>query len=184
MGGAQIYEIGVFGGGSNFIGDVGSTKFIAPKKLAIGGIFRWNRSARHSYRVGVIYTTLLGNDRKSSDPKRQERGYFFKEEALEVSAGIEFTFLDFDLHRNSFNFSHYIYTGVSMLNHPNFYYNNNKLISEKTKSNAFGIPIALGMKVTLTEDLIFGIEVAARYTFSDELDGSLPDADELKELQF
>jgi hypothetical protein len=71
-----------------------------------------------------------------------------------------------------------------MLNHPNFYYNNNKLISEKTKSNAFGIPIALGMKVTLSEDLIFGIEVAARYTFSDELDGSLPDADELKELQF
>ena len=184
LGGAQIYEIGVFGGGSNFIGDVGSTKFIAPKKLAIGGIFRWNRSARHSYRVSVIYTTLLGNDRKSSDPKRQERGYFFKEEALEVSAGIEFTFLDFDLHRNSFNFSPYIYTGVSMLNHPNFYYNNNKLISEKTKSNAFGIPIALGMKVTLTEHLIFGIEVAARYTFSDELDGSLPDADELKELQF
>lgn len=78
IGGAQIYEIGVFGGGSNFIGDVGSTKFIAPKKLAIGGIFRWNRSARHSYRVSVIYTTLLGNDRKSSDPKRQERGYFLK----------------------------------------------------------------------------------------------------------
>ena len=31
---AQIYEIGIFGGGSNFIGDVGETTFIAPNELS------------------------------------------------------------------------------------------------------------------------------------------------------
>lgn len=183
LGGAQIYEIGIIGGGTNVIGDVGSTTFVAPKKPALGGIVRWNRSPRHSYRASVMYTTLFGNDHLSSDPKRELRGYNFNARSLEVSAGIEFTFLDFDLHRRSFNFSPYIFTGVSMMNHPNFYYSNNTLVSEKTRSNAFGIPIALGLKVTLTEHIIFGIEIAARYTFSDELDGSVPDTKELKKLR-
>ena len=71
LGISQIYEIGVFGGGTNVIGDVGSTTFVAPKKLAIGGIIRWNRSPRHSYRASVIYTTLFGNDNLSSDQKEK-----------------------------------------------------------------------------------------------------------------
>jgi len=32
---SQIYEIGGFVGGSNFIGDVGSTQFVNPNKLAL-----------------------------------------------------------------------------------------------------------------------------------------------------
>lgn len=184
LGNAQIYEIGIFGGGSNFIGDVGSTTFIAPKKLAVGGIVRWNRSPRHSFRASLIHTTMFGNDHLSSDPKREQRGYNFNAKSWEISVGIEFTFFDFDLHRRSFNFSPYLFTGVSMLNHPNFYYANNRLFSEKTRSNAYGIPIALGFKTTLTEHLIFGMEIAARYTFSDEIDGSVPDSKELNHLKF
>ena len=184
LGNAQIYEIGVFGGGSNFIGDVGSTKIIAPKKIAAGGLIRWNRSPRHSYRASVIYTDIFADDNLSGDPKRKQRGYYFSAKTLEISAGIEFTFLDFNLHSGDFNFTPYIYTGISMLNHRNFYYANNTLFPGKSNSNAFGIPIALGAKFTLTEHLIFGMEIAARYTFSDEIDGSVPDPEELNNLKF
>ena len=38
---AQIFEIGVFAGGSNFIGDVGATDYISPNQLAIGGLYKW-----------------------------------------------------------------------------------------------------------------------------------------------
>ena len=69
-----------------------------------------------------------------------------------------------------------------MANHPNFYYNNNTLVDEETRSNAFGIPISLGFKATITERVIIAFEVGARYTFSDEIDGSEPDAQELKEI--
>ena len=41
----------------------------------------------------------------------------------------------------------------------------------------------LGGKSYLTDHIIFGMEVAARY-FSDELDGSVPDTKELKKLRF
>ena len=46
---SQIHEIGGFLGGSNFIGDVGATNYISPNQLAIGGIYKWNRSRRHSF---------------------------------------------------------------------------------------------------------------------------------------
>ena len=147
---AQIYEIGVFGGGSNFIGDVGATTFVAPEKMAIGGLLRWNRSPRHSYRASLLYTTLSADDRKSSDPRREQRGYFFNAKVLDLSLGMEFTFLDFDLHSEKFNFSPYIFTGISLLNYPNFYFENGALKSENNRSNAFGIPLALGLKVTLS----------------------------------
>ena len=41
---SQIYEIGGFIGGSNFIGDVGSTTYINPNEPAFGGVIKWNRS--------------------------------------------------------------------------------------------------------------------------------------------
>ena len=58
---SQIYEIGIIGGGTNVIGDVGSN-ICSAKKISNWRIIRWNRSPRHSYRASVIYTTLFGND--------------------------------------------------------------------------------------------------------------------------
>ena len=182
LGFSQIYEIGGFFGGSNFIGDVGSSKFINPNKLALGGVFKWNRSPRHSYRASLVHTTLFAEDRLSDDPKRIQRDYHFKATVLEASMGLEFNFFDFDLHSGTQIGTPYIFTGISMAYHPNFYFNNNKLVDEKTSSYAIGIPIALGFKATINESIIVAIEVGARYTFSDEIDGSEPDAEELKEI--
>jgi len=92
---AQINEIGVFIGGSNFIGDVGATDYIAPNQLAIGGLYKWNRSKRHSYRASIIFSDLEGIDTNSNDPRRIQRGYEFSSKIIEGSLGMEFTFLDF-----------------------------------------------------------------------------------------
>jgi hypothetical protein len=177
---AQINEIGVFLGGSNFIGDVGATNYIAPNKLAIGGIYKWNRSKRHSYRFSLIYTELEGKDGNSDDPSRLVRGYEFKNEIIELSAGMEFTFLDFDLHRDGHKSTPYLYTGISIAKHDNFFFSNDKIVSENTSSYAYGIPMAIGYKSTLFDHFIIALEIGARYTFSDEIDGSEPDAKELK----
>ena len=39
---AQIHEVGVFLGGSNFIGDVGKTNYVSPNELAFGILYKWN----------------------------------------------------------------------------------------------------------------------------------------------
>ena len=179
---SQTYEIGGFLGGSNFIGDVGSTQFVNPNKIAFGGLFKWNRSPRHSFRASLTYSTLSADDALSSDPRRNLRAYSFNADILEASVGLEFNFLDFDLHAAIPMSTPYIYTGISLANHPNFYFTNIDLISEKTRSNAYGIPIILGLKTTLSRYIILSLEVGARYTFSDELDGSEPDTEELKKI--
>lgn len=182
---SQIYEIGVFGGGSNFIGDVGKTNYISPNQSAFGAILKWNRSPRHSWRVSVIYAGLEGIDAKSDDPRRQERDYSFDNNIFEISAGMEFTFFDFNLHEYDNKTTPYLYTGITSGRHSNFYFDNNgEIVGEGTYSWAFGIPMVLGVKTTLTDHLILGAEIGARYTFSDELDGSVPDFDNEHPISF
>ena len=172
---SQIHEIGGFIGGSNFIGDVGATNYISPNQLAIGGIYKWNRSPRHSFRASLIYSELEGIDSKSDDPRRKQRNYEFNTHILEISAGMEFTFFDFDLHTGKKLGTPYLYSGISVAHHDNYYFLNGVQTPENTSSWAYGIPMVLGFKMTFTDDLILGIEIGARYTFSDEIDGSVPD---------
>ena len=184
---SQTHEIGAFVGGSNFIGDIGSTKYISPNQLAIGGIYKWNRSPRHSFRFSAIYTTLEGNDAKSDDIRRKQRGYSFEEGIIELSLGIEFNFLEFDLHKDdgSAKSSPYIFTGISYSSFDNYFFNAGGVrTSENTSSNAFAIPIILGYKTTFTEKLIAAFEVGARYTLTDELDGSVPNTNQLEQFSF
>lgn len=174
---SQIHEIGVFAGGSNFIGDVGATNYISPNQPTFGLLYKWNRSPRHSFRFSVIYADIEGIDTKSDDPRRKARGYSFTNNLIELSAGMEFTFLDFNLHDGTPKTTPYLYTGVTVANFDNYYFNNaGERISEDTTSNAYGIPMVVGIKSTLTERLILGLEIGARYTFTDEIDGSISDA--------
>jgi hypothetical protein len=174
----QTHEIGVFIGGSNFIGDVGATNYIAPTQLAIGGIYKWNRSPRHSFRFSLIYTELVGDDLDSDDPRRIERGYEFNNHIVEAALGLEFTFFDFDLHDGRSKVTPYMFSGVSVAYHDNFYYTKNGVYtSENTTSFAYGIPMGLGVKAKFMENFVLAAEIGARYTFSDEIDGSVPDYD-------
>lgn len=182
---AQIYEVGIFAGASNFIGDVGQTNYISPQDPAIGLLARWNRSPRHSWRVSLIYSQLSGTDIESDDPRRIARGYEFENDILEVSAGMEFTFLDFNLHELDFQYTPYLYTGISIANHDNYYFSpNGAYTNENTSSWAYGIPMIMGFKVGLSDHLVLAGEIGARYTFSDELDGSQPDGDIRQNLAF
>lgn len=182
---AQIYEIGVFAGGSNFIGDVGATNYISPNQPAFGVIAKWNRSARHSFRASVIFSDLAGKDGKSDDPRRVQRGYSFNTSILEISAGMEFTFLDFDLHTSGMKGTPYIYSGISLANHDNYYFSPTGVYtSENTNSWAVGIPMALGYKTNISNHLVLAAEIGARYTISDELDGSVPDSESREPFSF
>lgn len=175
FGNSQINEVGFFVGGSNFIGDVGDTHYISPNQFAFGGIYKWNRSKRHSYRASLIFSELQGIDNNSNDPRRIQRGYEFSSKILEASIGLEFTFLDFDLHYIEKLGTPYLYTGVTVTNHDNHYFLNGVQTSENTSSWAYGIPMGIGYKTNFLGSIILGIEIGARYTFSDEIDGSIPD---------
>lgn len=181
---AQINELGIFVGGSNFIGDVGATNYISPNQLAIGGIYKWNRSKRHSYRASLIFSDLEGIDAKSDDPRRIQRDYEFNTKITELALGMEFTFIDFNLHAGRKIGTPYLYSGISAAHHDNYYFFNGTQTDENSSSWTFGIPMALGYKTNVLGNLILGFEVGARYTFSDGLDGSMPNNTNLQQYRF
>lgn len=178
---AQIHEIGVFLGGSNLIGDVGSTTYIAPNKPAFGLLYKWNRSPRHSWRFSYTQSTVSGNDEDSEIDSRQERDYRFKNSMKELTAGLEFDFFNFDLHDSKPQFTPYVFTGLSYLFYDGLYFKDGGPNKDKTY-RTFAIPMTVGLKGRVFNSFVIGFEVAARNAFKDDLDGS--NNDNYKEFRF
>ena len=182
---AQINEIGVFLGGSNFVGDVGSTTYINPDKLAFGILYKWNKSPRHSYRFSYTQSTITGNDLDSEETGRNRRGYNFKNEVKELSAGLEFNFFDFNLHDYHTKVTPYIYSGLSFFLYDQLYRSAaNPNITQSQNGNSLAIPIILGIKSNISPHWVLAAEVGARYTFTDNIDSSNPNTNNPNILKF
>ena len=171
---SQTYEVGGFFGGANFIGDVGKTTYIAPNTGVFGAIFKWNRSQRHSFRGSVLFAKIEGDDSDSNDSRRKERGYSFKNNIMEISAGIEFTFWEFNMYSGKPASTPYLYSGITYFWYEALYKPANGDITDYDGAASFAIPMALGYKTTVGKKFVFAAEIGARYTFTDDLDGSNP----------
>ncbi|MGO4904571.1 DUF6089 family protein [Flavobacterium sp. W20_MBD1_R3] len=172
---AQIHEIGVFAGGSNFVGDVGPTTYLAPNEPAFGLLYKWNKSPRHAYRFSYMQSTISSNDLDSKEASRNQRGFRFEDKLKEVSLGLEFNFFDFNLHEARTKITPYVFSGIS------YFLSSYKLTDTQTGFTAEGrterrksiaIPMILGVKSTLSPSLILALETGARYTLTDNIDGS------------
>jgi hypothetical protein len=170
---SQTYEIGGMIGGANYIGDVGKTNYINPNSLAVGGIFKWNRSARHAFRGSVMVAKIKGDDSKSSNSRRKERGYSFENTVKELSIGIEYTFWDFDVHSQKAISTPYLYTGLTYFWYDALY-KRGDVITDYDGASSVAIPMVLGYKANMGQNAMLGFEIGARYTFTDDLDGSNP----------
>lgn len=94
---------------------------INPNDIVIGGVYKWNKTPRYSLLLSANYANVYGEDSKSKDSKRVQRGYSFRNAIREVSAGIEYNVFNFDLHDRNGLFTKlapFVYTGLSF-----FHYN-------------------------------------------------------------
>ena len=180
---AQIHEVGIFAGGSNYIGDVGPTTYISPNEPALGLLYKWNKSPRHAYRFSYTQSKIVSNDLDSEEGARNQRGYRFENSIKEVSLGLEFNFFDFNLHELRNKISPYVYSGISYFRYDELYILAGETRKDKG-SGSFAIPINLGIKSNITPSLILAVEVGARYTLTDNLDGSNPKNENLETLRF
>ncbi len=171
---AQIHEIGLALGGSNYVGDIGPTDYFKPNKLAGGVLYKWNKSPRHAWRASFTQTTLSSNDRDSKVPSRRDRGYSFRTTTQELSLGLEFNFFPFDLHSLRPQLTPYIYSGLSAIRYDNQYFINGGTEFDKKKF-ALAIPMVVGVKANISPRWVVAAEIGARYTYTDNLDASNPD---------
>ncbi len=180
---AQINELGVFAGGSNYIGDVGPDSYVSPNEPAFGIIYKWNRSTRHTFRFSYKQSKITARDEDSKVPGRQLRDFDFENDIKEISAGLEFNFFDFDLHELQWQFTPYVYTGFSLLVYDELFVVNGATEKDYTDTS-FAIPMIVGVKTNILPKLVLGFEVGARYSFTDNLDGSNPKNNNLAPLRF
>jgi hypothetical protein len=180
---AQIHEFGVFLGGSNYIGEIGPTDYIAPNDLAFGVLYKWNRSPRHSWRISYTQAKIKSHDRDSDMPSRIKRDYSFENDIKEISLGLEFDFFDFNLHDSKPKFTPYVYSGLSYILYKGLFF-----VGDEPKSDAMhgalAIPMTVGIKAKLMTHFVVGLEAGARWTLKDDLDGSNPTNENLEGLKF
>ncbi len=174
---SQTYEIGPYLGGANYIGDIGPTDYVNPKSLVFGGVFKWNRSPRHAFRLSILHGKVKSDDAKSDVGYRKQRGLSFENSITEISLGLEYTFWEYDLHTYRPQFSPYLYTGITVFNSKELRWNRlsdgtpTEVISTDNGNWNFSIPFIVGVKGSISDHWVLALEVGPRYTFGDDLDG-------------
>lgn len=166
----QINEIGVFIGGSNYVGDVGKTNYISPNRIAGSLIYKYNLNPRIALRGILSYVPIGGDDKKSSNVVRKNRGFNFKNSIKELAIGIEYNFFEYDM-----TSADKIYTPYILLELAGFSYDSaeSEIIAGQynlKQKMSYTIPFGIGFKGKLVNNIGFSIETKVRYTFEDDLD--------------
>ena len=175
---AQQYEIGLFGGGAKYIGDIGKEDYFLPSNAGGSLLFKSTINPWMYMRMGFSYLALSGDDSESSSLGRQLRNYAFDSHVIEVSMGIEYNFLPRNPFKKTAKFNKltpYMFSGISMINYSGSITNKTNLTADYN-GLSWGIPMVLGIKYKISEHFLLAFESGARYTFTDELDGTSKDS--------
>ncbi len=162
---AQLYEVGLFLGGSNYVGDIGSEFYIEPNRIAVGGIAKFNFSPRITFRGTAIYSKIHDNDIHAQSNFRKNRGLSFSNTLVEGSLGIEFSFFKYSLSKTGFMQTPYIIAQIGAANYT--------VVSKDAKVkrvSSMVLPIGVGYKMKLAENISIALETSFRYTFKDVMD--------------
>lgn len=166
---AQMYEIGLFGGGSNYVGDIGPESYINPNNLMGGVIYKWNLNERIALRGTFTYADISSDDVDAKNIARINRGIGFKNTIKELAVGIEFNYFEYNL--DDFRKTQ---TPYLLLEFAAFNYTVTKgtatLPYKYQSKTSFAIPFGIGYKTKLFQNFAIALEVRARYTIVDDLD--------------
>lgn len=180
-------ELGFFGGGSYYIGDMNPRGHFKATHPAAGIFFRYAKSYRYAFRFGFNYGEISGNDATSGEPDQVERNLNFKTQIYEANATAEFNFVEYRIGHDRYKFTLFVFAGLA-----GFYFNPKSDVNGSTvalrelhsedQTKAYprfqlSIPFGLGLKWNIGDKCGLGIEWGPRRTFTDYLDdikGSYP----------
>lgn len=182
---AQYSELGVYGGGSHFIGDVGNYGIHLPQGYSTGLIFRNQFNDYYSVRAHFMYGTISNNDKFSSLDYRNVRNLNFASEIFEGALIMEFNFFEFETGRRM-NHSPYIYAGLGLFRfNPTTTFEGEAVELQPLGTegqgtsfvqrgryglNALSFPFGIGYRFTLNYVMGISIECGFRPTSTDYLD--------------
>jgi hypothetical protein len=168
----QVYEIGASLGGTNYVGDIGSTNYISPNQLAGAVFFKYNYNPRFAFRGTLSLLPIKGDDEKADTDLRRNRGSQFNNTIIELAAGMEYNFYEYDISSEDKNWTPYILFELAAFNYSYVKDQDaagNDVLGKKT---SIAVPMGIGFKSKLSGNLAYSLETKFRYTFKDDLDNA------------
>lgn len=179
-------EVGVFLGGSYYIGDLNPTRHFDQFTRPGGGIVcRYNFSQRLAARANFLLGKIEAHDEFSPSEYQQQRNLSFQSSITEFSAQLEFNFLNYEIGDDKSKFSPYIFGGVGAFVFDPQGQINDEWISlqqlstegqglprgpKPYKLTQFTLPFGVGVKINVAKNMSLGLEWGMRKTFTDYLD--------------
>ena len=177
---AQNWEYGFMVGASNYHGDLAYN--IVPKEthFAQGIHMRYNFTPYWSYKPSVVHAKISGTDANFEDYKY--RNLSFESDIWEFNNVFEFNFLPFGSRILSKDFSSYATLGLTVFRHnPKAVFQDKTFALRDLRTEGqsgkeqygllqLAIPFGGGVKYNVNKNLVIGLEVAWRKTFTDYLD--------------
>ena len=159
--------IGVFGGTSQYLGDLNKTNPVYKASPSYGFTIKANRGLRHTFSFRFSYNTLRGNY-GDFDDFIYPSNYIdtvkssFDARVADFSVNAEFNFLPYETYNiRKRNFTPYIFAGLGT----------NYFTSGEENQFPLIIPFGLGIKYNIFERFSIGMEWTAKKTFFDGMDG-------------
>lgn len=181
---AQRTELGIWAGGSGYIGDINPTNAIKVTDPAGGFLFRINYNPFWALRLGIAQGAVQAADSTSNNSQNKLRNLSFKSQLTEISGVFEFNMFKYGV-KTAYKFSPFVFAGLSaFLFNPQTTYQGTTydLQAMGTEGQRAGtgksaysivnmsIPFGLGFKYNLGGKTTVGGELGYRYTFTDYLD--------------
>ena len=175
---AQVYELGLFGGGAYYLGDLnrgprGQFKNTEP---AFGGFVRYNFDNHLSARANLVHGIVSGTDENSPFSILDNGIYRFETAITELSVQAEVNFLPYVTGEEESLFSPYIFGGFGYLFFDGTYGSggNEHLETAEQPDADNNISITYlfgaGLKYHITSNISGGVEWGLRKTGTDYLD--------------
>ena len=164
-------DIGVFGGGGTYFGDM--TKVDLQKSInpAYGGFVRYNFNPRYALRFNVINGTIGAEgeyDYQLYNPDPTDLFWSFSKNVLDISLNFEWNYLKYIVGDKETPWSTFIYGGIGI---QTFKYSIQTVNGINDGSElAPTIPFGLGVKYNLSKRWGIGFEGGLRKSLSDKLD--------------
>ncbi len=113
----QVYEIGVSLGGTNYVGDIGSTNYISPNQFAGNVFFKYNHNPRIAFRGTLSFLPIKGDDAQADTDLKRNRGLDFSNTIVELAAGMEYNFYEYDVSSKDKSWTPYILLELAVFNY-------------------------------------------------------------------
>lgn len=166
---AQKHDIGLGLGAANYTGDLVRHYSLRTHRPGGWAFYRYNLNEAVSFRGSFSVGRLTGSDDTDYDAFASQRNREFKSTITELSAVVEYNFLDFKKAKSLVRWSPYFFGGIALFKNDGFTRNDR---AGNYSSIQPSIPVGIGFKYLLTPYLTLGYEWGARKTFFDYLDNT------------